>query len=152
MADRWYITPSSGYRRPVTVDRDGQAKAPTSTVTIDAPNGRRYRPEVEREGQTVAAEAGWYALVALAPDAGSGADRIELARLPIIAWELDDWGDAYIVNTVCEDVYPVTRLMYEVENWAGATVLRICHPAHAPEPTEAELRALAQATEDEGTP
>lgn len=141
MSDRWYITEEAGYRRPVTVvndDDDGRIAVPHGPV-FQAKSGRHYRQDVYREGQVVPAEPGWYALCACKDFDGD----VDIRRLPIVAWELDEWGDCYVINGYIGDGgdCPVERL----RGTNRLTPVFICHPERLPEPDDAEDQARQEA-------
>jgi hypothetical protein len=138
MTDRWY-TEENDHRSPVAVDESGGVVFPAGPqYTV---NGKYYRREVRREGQIIPAEPGWYALCA---NWYFSDDNIEISRVPVIAWEVEEWGDCYIANSYVAGDCPVERL----RSRPGCIPVFLCHPDRMPERDDAEEEARREALAD----
>lgn len=134
---RWYIQKySTGIRTPVEII-DGVASEPTGPEYV-APNGKYRLRSVQQEGQAVPAQPGWYVLGAnwgiddgeqLKLDDGRA---FAIVRRPIIAWEADGWGTAYVAGDHVPDSPSVRRVGDTYT--ADEIDLLICHAEYQPEP------------------
>lgn len=135
----WYIHKHTlDYRTPVEINPDGGHVIEPRGPVYEAKNGKPYRQDVHREGQVVPAQPGWY--VVAAGWGSDGDEELELddgrvfyvLRRPIVAWELGDWGAAYVAGSDVPQAPPVRRV--GVEFTANEVDLLICHAEYQPEP------------------
>lgn len=111
MNDRWYLRQGDGERWPIAgFDDDGH---PLVSFEYGAPEPHYVHPvhdEVLRAGVPIPADPGWY--VVFVSTTGQG--DLHVSRRPVIAWEVADMGDAYVVNDMRLD--------------EGSPVVRACAP------------------------
>jgi hypothetical protein len=130
---RWYIVDwATGSREPVVGFEEGEALVAGEDGALVRV---RYDPmrsgELLREGPIIPAEPGWYVLFA----GIDSENKLWLRRLPVVAWEASDAGDAYIVNAnagVADDESIIIRAGERVNGDAFG----VFHPERRPEPDD----------------